>query len=85
MPFLWSVDLWLHFEEFWEVSVVKPWQKSRATCCRDALFFNPSFAAGSWLKLKKKRFKKQTSQQTFGPSSFVRALVVKNLQSQYST
>ena len=42
--------------------------------CRDARFLNPLFEF-ELAACCKKRFKKQASQQMFGPSYFVRALV----------
>ena len=54
---------------------LKPWENKKGqTFVVMFVFYMSFFAAGSWLKLKKKTCKKRGSQQKFGPSWFARAL-----------
>ena len=56
-------------------STIEPHEIRRPNFCRNALFVNPFFEFWSAAHCKKKGFKKQASQQIFGPPYFDRTSV----------
>ena len=71
---LWERSAFLYITSQMSNDSLKPWENKKGPTFVVMLFFVSFFAAGSWLKFKKRHAKKQASQQKVGPSCFIRAL-----------